>query len=188
MGARDFAQAVVEKRLRLHLAGGKEEDLSEVRIAGVFVMDMIAHNRDDDRDIFQISPGKGGEALALARHAHLANELWNAGTPAWNKRPERRGLERGRRSADPHTIPAIAPHLRLRGEVRTEEEPTSSLFNTDGQIFSDTGIPAVLIMENYDINRKGYHDTHDTAENIDLDFGAAVAAIAIEAAARAASE
>ena len=188
MGARDFAQAVVEKRLRLHLAGGKEEDLSEVRIAGVFVMDMIAHNRDDDRDIFQISPGKGGEELALARHAHIANELWNAGTRDWNQRPARRGLERGRRSADPHTIPAIAPHLRLRGEVRTEEEPTSSLFNTDGQIFSDTGIPAVLIMENYDINRKGYHDEHDTAENIDLDFGAAVAAIAIEAAARAAAE
>ncbi len=43
-------------------------------------------------------------------------------------------------------------------------------------------------MENYDINRTGYHDTHDTMANIDLDYGAAVAAIAIESAARAACE
>jgi hypothetical protein len=42
-------------------------------------------------------------------------------------------------------------------------------------------------MENYDINRTGYHDTHDTMENIDLDYGAAVCAITIEAVARAAS-
>ena len=34
-------------------------------------------------------------------------------------------------------------------------------------------------MENYDINRRGYHDTHDTLANIDLDYGAAVAAIAL---------
>jgi len=43
-------------------------------------------------------------------------------------------------------------------------------------------------MENYDINRQGYHDTHDTLANIDLDYGAAVAAIAIESVARAATE
>jgi hypothetical protein len=41
-------------------------------------------------------------------------------------------------------------------------------------------------MENYDINRTGYHDTHDTLENIDLDYGAALAAIAIETCAQAA--
>ena len=35
-------------------------------------------------------------------------------------------------------------------------------------------------MENYDISRSGYHDTKDTMENIDLDYGSAVAAIAIE--------
>ena len=39
-------------------------------------------------------------------------------------------------------------------------------------------------MENYDINRTGYHDTHDTMENIDLDYGTAVSAIAIETIAR----
>ncbi|MCX6252400.1 MAG: hypothetical protein NTX61_16830 [Bacteroidetes bacterium] len=32
-----------------------------------------------------------------------------------------------------------------------------------------------------------YHDTHDTMENIDLDYGAAVSAIAIETIARLAS-
>jgi hypothetical protein len=42
-------------------------------------------------------------------------------------------------------------------------------------------------MENYDISRKGYHDSQDTLENIDLDYGAAVAAIAIETVARVAT-
>ena len=51
-----------------------------------------------------------------------------------------------------------------------------------------SGIPVVLFMENYDINRTGYHDTHDTMENIDLDYAAALAAIAIETVTRVASE
>ena len=42
----------------------------------------------------------------------------------------------------------------------------------------------MLFMENYDINRAGYHDTHDTVENIDLDYGATFAAIAMETVAR----
>jgi hypothetical protein len=71
----------------------------------------------------------------------------------------------------------------LAGEVRAEWEPRSSLYNTDGQIFSDLGIPVVLFMENYDINRTGYHDTDDTMKNIDLDYAAALAAIAIESVA-----
>jgi hypothetical protein len=41
-------------------------------------------------------------------------------------------------------------------------------------------------MENYDINRSGYHDSHDTMANINLDYGAALSAIAIESVARAA--
>jgi hypothetical protein len=43
-------------------------------------------------------------------------------------------------------------------------------------------------MENYDINRTGYHDTDDTMKNIDLDYAAAVAAIAIESVAAVACE
>jgi hypothetical protein len=42
-------------------------------------------------------------------------------------------------------------------------------------------------MENYDINRGGYHDSKDTMDNIDLDYGAALAAIAIETVARVAA-
>ena len=96
--------------------------------------------------------------------------------------------KRGKRSADGKTLPALALHPRLHGEVRTPIDPRSTLYNTDGQIFSDAGVPVVLFMEDYDINRHGYHDSHDTMENIDLDYGAAVTAIAIESVARAATE
>jgi len=71
--------------------------------------------------------------------------------------------------------------------VRLPRDPLSTLYNTDGQIFSDAGIPVVLFMENYDINRKGYHDSQDIMTNIDLDYGAAVAAITIETVARIAT-
>jgi len=49
------------------------------------------------------------------------------------------------------------------------------------------GIPVVLLMEDHDIDRSGDHDSHDTMTGIDLDFGAALAAIAIKAVARAAA-
>jgi Peptidase family M28 len=73
------------------------------------------------------------------------------------------------------------------GKIATEWEPRSVLYNTDGQIFSDVGVPVVLFMENYDINRTGYHDTHDTMKNIDLDYAAALTAIAIETVTSAAT-
>jgi hypothetical protein len=150
-------------------------------------MDMIAHNREEGRDIFQISPARGPGSLRLAEQAHLANEIWNRQAVEWNKGPERRGSERGRRSKDPEHPPEIALYPQLDGQVRTFDDPASSLYNTDVQIFADIGVPAVLFMENYDINRTGYHDTHDTIENIDLDYGAALARICIEAVARVAS-
>jgi hypothetical protein len=109
---------------------------------------------------------------------------WNRCAERWNL--ARPGLERALRMPDGAKPPPPFAHLRLRGEVRVEWEPRSALFNTDGQIFSDLGIPVVLFMENYDINRKGYHDTHDTMENIDLDYCAALTAIAIETVAEAA--
>ena len=108
--------------------------------------------------------------------------------PLWNQAPERKEKGRAERQEHGHQVPPPFAHLALRGEVRPEWDPRSALFNTDGQIFSDVGVPVVLFMENYDINRTGYHDTHDTMDNIDLDYGAAVAAIAIEAVARAATE
>jgi hypothetical protein len=85
-------------------------------------------------------------------------------------------------------MPDLAPYLALHGEVRPPLSPRSTLYNTDGQIFSDAGVPVVLFMENYDINRAGYHDSADTMANIDLDYGAALAAIVIETVARAACE
>ncbi len=182
MGARHFCQALVEKTLKLRLDGDHSLDLAGVKVVGAFVLDMIAHNRDDDLDTFQISPGKSPQSLYLAWQAHLANLIWNTQVKEWNKAPERRG--RGKRSQDGRTLPEIASYLPLDGEVRTQDDPASSLFNTDGQIFSDIGAPVVLFMENYDINRTGYHDTHDTMENIDLDYGAALAAITIETVAR----
>jgi hypothetical protein len=41
-------------------------------------------------------------------------------------------------------------------------------------------------MEDNDIDRAGYHDSRDTLAGIDLDYGSALVAIAIEAVARAA--
>jgi hypothetical protein len=187
MGARNLCQSLIEKDLRLTLDEKTNIDISETEIVGLYVMDMIGHNRDNDQDIFQISPGKSAESLYLAYQAHMANMIWNNCAHKWNRQPGRLNLSRGQRINEMKEIPDIARHLALKGEVRTQYNPHSSLFNTDGQIFSDTGVPVVLFMENYDINRTGYHDTKDTLENIDLDYGAAFAAIAIETVARVAS-
>jgi hypothetical protein len=186
MGARYFCRAAVEKRLQLHLDGSGTVDLAGVTIRGVFVMDMIAHNKDRGQDIFQISPGRGPLAQELAMTAHLVNLEWNKLASELNRGP-RRGLGHAPRVGDPAEMPPPSAALHLTGEVRPNRDPRSSLYNTDGQIFSDMGFPVVLFMENYDLNRKGYHDTHDTMLNIDLDYGAALAAIAMETAARTAA-
>ena len=187
MGARNFCQKLIEKNLILKIDNQTNKNLSDTEIVGVFIMDMIGHNRDNDQDIFQISPGKSAASLNLARQAHFANMIWNEGTKSWNRKPDRLNKTHGKRISGLQQIPETAKHLPLKGEVRTEYNPHSSIFNTDGQIFSDTGVPVVLFMENYDINRSGYHDTKDTLENIDLDYGAALAAIAIETVARIAT-
>ena len=189
LGARNLSQSLIEGSLKLGLGGGKTADLSGTRVRGVYVMDMIAHNNDRNRDIFQMAPGTDPQSMWLAFQAQRAAELWRLGAETWNETPERRkAAKRGKRSKDPATVPALAKHLAPLGEVRPAFDPKSTLFNTDGQVFSDAGVPVVLFMENYDIERQGYHDTHDTMENIDLDYGSAVAAICIEAAARAANE
>ena len=186
MGARAFCQSVVERTLKARV-DGEWIDLSSVELRAVLVMDMIAHNRDSARDIFQISPGRSAASLQLAYQAHVATMIWNASAARWNRQAQRIGRGRGVRSADARTLPEIARHPVLDGQVRTTDNPQSSLFNTDVQIFSDIGAPCALIMENYDIDRSGYHDTKDTLMNIDLDYGAAVSAICIETIARAAA-
>jgi hypothetical protein len=187
MGARNLCQSLVEKNLNLKVDDTTNINLSDTEIVGVYIMDMIGHNRDNDQDIFQISPGKSIASLFLAYQAHISNMIWNECTHKWNRQPERLNKSRGQRIKGQQAIPDIARHLAVKGEVRTQYNPHSSIFNTDGQIFSDTGVPVVLFMENYDINRSGYHDTKDTLENIDLDYGAAFAAIAIETIARIAT-
>ncbi len=186
MGARNLAERLVTGTLKFKITGKKSLDLSNVKIEGAFVLDMIAHNRPSNRDVFQISPGLSRGSYWLAHKAHLATMIWNSKSKEWNRSPERRGLKRGRRSPDGTTLPKIARHPSLHDEVRVPRDPRSSLFNTDGQIFSDVGVPVVLFMENYDISRTGYHDTKDNMSNIDLDYGSAVAAIAIESVARVA--
>jgi hypothetical protein len=187
LGARTLTERLVTRTLELRLPRGKSKDLSKTTVRGLYVSDMIAHNNDREPDIFQISPGCDPASMWLAYQAHLANETWNESVPYWNKRQKRDGLPRGRRSPHGAAVPEVAPFLQLSGHVRVPSDPRSTLYNTDGQIFSDAGVPCVLFMENYDINRTGYHDRHDTMENIDLDYGAAVCAITIEAVARAAS-
>jgi hypothetical protein len=187
MGARNFCQHYVQRTLKMQREDGSFLDLSGVEVKGVCVMDMIAHNRDNARDIFQISPGKNEQSLHLAREAHLATMQWNNLAEKLNETPERISCKEGKRTTDGKTIPAMARHLAVDGEVRTWDDPHSTLYNTDGLIFSDSGIPVVLFMENYDIHRAGYHDTHDTMDNIDLDYGSAVSAIAIESVARVAT-
>jgi len=188
MGARVFCQALIEKTLKLHLpSDDRWIDLSATKVVGALVMDMIGHSRDNARNIFQISPGKSEASLQLAYQAHLANEVWNAKTDEWNAQPERKGLGSSERSKDPKKMPAMAQHPKLDGEVRTFDNPQSSVFNTDVQIFSDIGAPCILVMEDYDISRTGYHDSHDTVENIDLDFASALSAICIETIARVAT-
>jgi hypothetical protein len=185
LGARQLCEYLVERNLQLQLLDGASHDLSGVEMRGVFVLDMVAHNSDKDRDVFQIAPGESPQSLWLARQANEAAELWNAWVPLWNRRASRRGRRRARRSAT--RMPATAAHLALHGEVRLHEDPRSTLYNTDASTFSDAGVPVVLFMENYDIGRCGYHDKHDTMENIDLDYAAAFAAITIESVARAAA-
>ena len=186
LGARAIAQALIEGRLAFTAEDGSLRDVSRTRVVGAYVLDMVGHNNDKHRDVFQISPGEGAASARLAWRAHRANERWNRLASSRNQ-SERPGLARAQRMPDGKSPPPPFAHLALAGEVRVEWEPKSSLYNTDGQVFSDMGIPVVLFMENYDIDRTGYHDTLDNMANIDLDYCAALIAIAIESVADAAS-
>jgi hypothetical protein len=188
LGTCHLCQSLVEGTLTLRQRDGHLRDLSGVRVQGLYVLDMVAHNRDNDRDVFQIAPGVSRESLWLAQQAHLANRLWNAAVPGWNRSRARKGAKRGRRRRRGTKVPDLALHPRLHGEIRPSYDPRSTLYNTDGQAYSDIGVPVVLFMENYDIDRVGYHDSKDTLANIDLDYGAALAAITIETVVRAATE
>jgi hypothetical protein len=185
LGARALASALIEKSLVLTGPAAKV-DVSGVRIAGVVVLDMVAHNNLRDKDTFLLCPGEGVDSARLAFRAHDANRRWNRHAALANQAQGRVGKGRAERMEDGTSPPPLFEHLPVFGKVATEWEPRSVLYNTDGQIFSDVGVPVVLFMENYDINRTGYHDTQDTMKNIDLDYAAALTRIAIETVVNAA--
>jgi hypothetical protein len=185
LGARHLAQSLVEGDLEAHTPDGRRHRLSGVRVEGVFVLDMVAHDSPRHPGVFQIAPGASRESLALALEAHRANEAWNAGATRWDRHASRKSRKPAGRGAG--AVPPTAPHPVMRGEVRPHDDPHSTLYNTDGQIFSDAGIPVVLFMEDYDIDRSGYHDSKDTMAGIDLAYGAALVAIAVESVARTAN-
>lgn len=125
--------------------------------------------------------------IELAYQAHIANANWNSHSNEWNQKAGTTRWRAGQAQRGWRDHPGDRTSSQLIGHVRTIGNSKSSLYNTDGQIFSDIGAPVVLFMENYDIDRSGYHDTKDTMENIDLDYGAALSAIAIETTARVAA-
>lgn len=187
LGARALAMRLARRDLALRTRGGRKLDLSGVRVTGAVVLDMIAHNAERARDVFQIATGAGAAAARLARTIHDANLAWNRTAADRNLEPERAIAGRFARQPDGRGAPPPFRHLPLTGEIRPHWDPRSALYNTDAQVLSDMGIPAVLLMENYELFRSGYHDSEDTMANIDLDYGAAMAAIAIESVARLAS-
>ena len=147
-------------------------------------MEMITNDRPGTPGVFQIAPGASRESMALALEAHRANASWNAARTAWNRRPAR-DAPKGPRG-DGSAIAPTAPYPEMIGEVRPHEDARSTLDNSDGQVLSDAGIPVDLFMEDDDMDRSGYHDSKDTMAGIELDYGAALAAIAIESVARVA--
>ena len=85
---RHLAQCIVEGALKIRRKGSRRLDLSKVRIQGVFVSDMIAHNNDNDPDVFQISPRcKCGIFTGSHRCAPGQRDL-ECQLPVWNRRSQ----------------------------------------------------------------------------------------------------
>ena len=123
-------------------------------ITGLVLLDMIGH-REQGTKIFQINSGEGPEAEKIAFTAmNAAHSVSRQFTPVLRKRFDEK----------------------------------SYLYNTDGLIFSDAGYPVVLFNEHINklenFNRKGYHDTLDTVDNIDWEYASVIAKAAIETVAR----
>jgi len=116
----------------------------------------------------------------------MANASWNELTTEWNQQKERKGKPRGRRSPHGSAIPEVAPYLPLVGEVRPPTDRRSALFIQMARSSRTPACPACCSWRITTSTATGYHDTHDTMANIDLDYGAALAAITIETVARVA--
>lgn len=85
----------------------------------------------------------------------------------------------------------VAPNMR--GLYRPYGSPESYLYNTDGIVFADYGLPVILINEvvnktNYHLRDGDYHQMADNMDNVDFNYASNISKIAIETAARAAVE
>ena len=121
----------------------------KVNVQAFIILDMIGFNPSRGR-IFQISAGEGEESLKIAR---LAEEV---------------------------SIQMI-PHRSAK--VRDKFDSGSYLYNTDGRVVNAIGYPVVLFNEHVNrhhaIDRKGYHDTHDTTKFIDWNYATDILKVAI---------
>lgn len=75
----------------------------------------------------------------------------------------------------------------FRAALRTRFDPESYLYNTDGLVFDQAGLPVVLFNEHlnygHNLERRHYHETTDTADKLDPALAEAVARTAAETAA-----
>jgi len=76
---------LVKRTLTVREPGGEMHDLSGVRVRGVCLSDMIAHNHERNKSVFQTAPGQGSASARLARVALEATLAWIARARA-NKR------------------------------------------------------------------------------------------------------
>jgi len=68
--------------------------------------------------------------------------------------------------------------------LRTRYDPRSYLYNTDGILFDDMGIPVVLINEHVNnlenLQKPGYHTSRDVYQLMDFSYATALAKTAIQ--------
>jgi hypothetical protein len=130
------------------------EDLLGTRtdILAFLLLDMIGHNPRRQPE-FQLNAGgyfeAGGVSVQLAQ---IAAQISGRVTPSLR--------------------PVVYPQTDLR----------NYLYNTDGRIFAEAGFPVVHVsevMNRYLINRSAYHDTQDTMANLNVEYAASVARVAI---------
>jgi hypothetical protein len=72
----------------------------------------------------------------------------------------------------------------IKPTIHPRESRESWLYNTDGIIFDGNGFPVILINEHLNrfanIDRPFYHQSTDVVQSLDIDYGVAVAKVAIE--------
>jgi hypothetical protein len=123
-------------------------------ITGLVLMDMIGWKDPLSGGVFQVNAGNSKESVELARVAMSASSV----------------------------APSLDPIFRSRFDKK------SYLYNTDGIIFSEAGYPVILLNEHINrfenIDRKHYHETTDTASNMDIEYASGITKVAIETTAR----